>query len=130
METAGQDATIIDTLAGLLQGRFAEEATEQMRGLVKEMNRCAEVGGGKPKGKLVITINLHLDRGIYALEPSVKATSPSPARALTIMYSTPDGRLVKNAPPSPQHSLPLSESKDVSTTTDVRDVPSRPQLAS
>jgi hypothetical protein len=130
METAGKDATIVDTLAGLMQGRFVEEATEQMRVLVKEMNRCAEVGGGKPKGKLVITINLTLDRGIFALEPSAKTVSPSPARALTIMYSTADGRLQKNAPPSQQHSLPLSESKDVSTNTDVRDINPRPQLAS
>lgn len=124
MDNAGQDqaASIVDVLTGLGGGRFVEEATAQLKTLVKEMNRVAESGGGKPKGKIVITLALGLDRGIFDLEPTVQVKPPSTVRARTIMYSGVDGRLSKNAPPSNQHQLPLSEAKDVSTRSDVRSV--------
>lgn len=121
-----KDATVVDMLAGLMQGRFIDEATQKFRVLVKEMTRTAEVTGGKPKGKFVITVNMTLDRDNFMLEPLATAVPPKQASALTIMYATPDGRLTKTPQPSAQHALPLSteprEVKDVSTRTDVRDV--------
>lgn len=115
-----QDATIIDVLGGLGQGRFVEEATAKLRELVKEINRVAEVGGGKPKGKIILSLTLGLDRGIFDVEPSIKITTPATVRARTIMYSTPDGRLTKND--FRQGQLALEEAKDVSTRAAVRDV--------
>lgn len=121
-ETEDRD-TILDTLHGIAQGRFVREVTEQMQALVKEMNRVAELGGGKPKGKLVLTLNLALDRGIMSVEPAIKITTPNPIRALTIMYPTADGRLTKND--TRQGMLALGEGKDVSTRVDVRDIRER-----
>lgn len=124
-----QEETLVDTLKGIAQGRFVEEATDQMRTLVKEMNRVASIGGGKPKGKLVITLNLTLDRNVFDLEPSIRVTTPAAVRARTVMFSTADGRLLKQAPPSPQQQLALGEGqrdvKDVSTRADVRDIRER-----
>lgn len=121
MDTAAQaSASLTEVLEVLGQGRFVEEATAQLRGLVKEMNRVAEIGGGKPKGKLTITLSLGLDRGIFDLEPSIKITTPASVRARTIMYSTADGQLSKND--TRQGFLPLAEAKDVSTRGAVRDV--------
>lgn len=96
MANDGVQATFADMLLGLAQGRFHEELTDEMRKLVKAMNRTLEVSGGKPKGKLVLTIDLMLDRGIYDLAANIRVTTPAPTRQRTVMYSTPDGALSKN----------------------------------
>jgi hypothetical protein len=106
-----QKASLANVLVGLGQGRFHDEATEALQRLVKEMNRVAEAGGGKPKGKLVITLDLMLDRGIFELNPGVKVTTPATVRARTIMFSTPDGQLSKND--LRQGTLGLEGAKDV-----------------
>lgn len=106
-----QHASLANVLVGLGHGRFHEEATEALQKVVKEMNRVADSGGGKPKGKLVITLDLVLDRGIFELNPSIKITTPATVRARTIMYSTPDGQLSKND--TRQGMLGLEAPRDV-----------------
>jgi hypothetical protein len=64
-------ATFANMLVGLGQGRFHDEATEALQTLVKEMNRVAD-SGGKPKGKLTVTLALKLDRGVFELDPSIR----------------------------------------------------------
>jgi hypothetical protein len=115
-----QRASLSDLLLEISQGRFHEEATAALTQLVKEMNRVADVGGGKPKGKLVLTINFMMDRGIMEVDPGVKITTPATPRARVIMYTTPDGRLSKND--TRQGMLDLDTAKDVSTAGAVREV--------
>lgn len=114
-----QEYSLAEVLKQLAQGRFHDEATAALSGLVKEMMRVADISGGKPKGAFVLTIKMSLDRGILDLDPAVKVTAPATVRARTIMYPSPDGRLRRND--INQTALALSESRDVSTT-DVRDI--------
>lgn len=108
---ADERRSLADVLLALGNGSFHEEATEALSSLVKELARVAEASGGKPKGKLVLTINFQLDRGIMDVDPSVKVTQPATVRARTIMYPAPDGRLSKND--LRQGMLALEQARDV-----------------
>jgi hypothetical protein len=118
-EQEGQERSLAQVLKELGGGSFHREASEALATLVKEMWRVAEAAGGKPKGKLVLTLNLSLDRGIMDLDPSVKVTTPATIRARTIMYPGPDGRLSRND--FRQGALALENARDVSTAP-VRDI--------
>lgn len=101
------------TLSAINGGDFEEEATEALRELVQRIQHVAERGGGKPKGKIVLTLTIKQDRGVMEIEPDLKLVTPGLVRNRTIMYGTPDGRLVDSDPR--QTSLALGPAKDVST---------------
>ena len=102
-----------ETLRTINGGDFEAEATEALRELVQRIQHVAEHGGGKPKGKIVVALTIKQDRGIMEIEPDIKVVTPGLVRNRTIMYGTPDGRLVANDPR--QTSLALGPAKDVST---------------
>jgi hypothetical protein len=108
--------SLADQLKTLGAGRFDEEATQAVRELVRAMTRVAETSGGKPKGQIVITLKLQLDRGVFDMDPAIKVTTPATQRARTIFYAMPDGRLSKHD--HRQTELALSGARDVSTADD------------
>lgn len=101
------------TLRAIGGGSFEAEATEALRELVQRIQYVAERGGGKPKGKIVVSLTIKQDRGIMEIEPDIRVVTPGVVRNRTIMYGTPDGRLVDSDPR--QTSLALAPAKDVST---------------
>lgn len=101
-----------DTLRAINGGEFEAEATEALRELVRRIQHAAEHNGGKPKGKIVVSLTIKQDRGIMEIEPDIKTVTPGLVRNRTIMYGTDDGRLVQNDPRQLALGLPV---KDVST---------------
>jgi hypothetical protein len=120
MANPDQDQAFSGFIEGLSRGSLNDEATDQLRELVKEMTRIAETSGGKPKGKLVLTINLMLDRGIMDVDPKLTVTRPTPVRARSVMYALADGRLSKND--VRQNELALSSGGVKDGTPDVKDI--------
>jgi hypothetical protein len=60
------------------------------------MNDQARAHGGKPKGKLTVSLALRLDDGIVEVVPAVKAEPPKAPRRRTILYPQADGSLTPN----------------------------------
>lgn len=103
-------------IRSISSGAFHDEATEALKTVVREIVRVAEASGGKPKGKLVLTINMQMDRGVMDVNPDVKITTPSTVRARSIMYPTRDGGLSR----TDQRQLALPGVRDA--MPDVRDI--------
>jgi len=106
-------------LADFARGSLDDEITDQLTELVREMTRISETSGGKPKGKLTLSVEFVLDRGVMDVNPKLNVTRPTPLRARAVMYPTRDGGL--SSQDESQHRLALSgEVRDVSP--DIKDI--------
>lgn len=97
--------TIAELICDIDGGNFQEGATEKLAQLVRTMKERERNSGGKPKGKIVVALNLTLDRGMIEITGDVKVTEPSTVHGRTFMYGTDQGALVKEDPR--QHALAL-----------------------
>lgn len=84
-----------DLVRTIARGALDEDATVQLKELVKEMTRVGETTGGKPKGKITLTITFVLDRGVMDVDPRLSVVRPTPVRARSILYPQRDGGLSK-----------------------------------
>lgn len=85
-------------LGTLEDGRLVQDVTDQLRELVGAMQRHAVQTGGKPTGRLTLTLNLKLDSGIFEVQASSAVVQPKPIRGRSILYGTRDGLLSPNNP--------------------------------
>lgn len=117
------DQTEPRNLAELLQdisgGDFHNAATNKLTDLVATMKEVERNQGGKPKGRLTITLSLELDRGMIEIDGSVKVSEPSTVNGRTFMYGNPDGTLVKEDPR--QHALALGAGESRDGVPDIRE---------
>lgn len=89
------------------EGRLQADLTNEMTDLVAAMSNHAAEFGGKPKGKIVITLDLKLDGGVFEVAGEVKTTKPKTARARSIFWATPENHLSRMNPR--QQQLPLRD---------------------
>lgn len=120
-----------DSFAGLIgsitHGAVNDAATADLRALVAEMQRIARNDGGIPKGRIVLSVSLALEKGAFDLRADVKAVYPQKAKPRALLYATKEGGLSEHD----QHQLSLGMPKDVSTAaaTKVRDISDRRMAA-
>lgn len=115
-------------IGSITHGAVNDAATADLQALTAEMQRIARNDGGIPKGKLVISISLALEKGVFDLRADVKATYPQKAKPRAFLYATKSGGLSEQD--ERQHSLDLAP-KDVSTegATKIRDIGDRRKAA-
>lgn len=101
-EAARSAARIIESLA---DGETHHELTEAVRDAVARLHDVRAEAGGKPKAKLVLTLDLVLDGDSIDVTGEVKATLPKVKRKRTVFYATPDNLLTRRNPR--QAELPL-----------------------
>lgn len=105
-----------DSFAGLIgsiaQGAVNDAATADLRALVGEMLRIARNDGGIPKGRVVLSVSLQLEKGSFDLRADVKAVYPQKAKPRALLFATKEGGLSEQN--HNQLSLALPP-KDVST---------------
>lgn len=100
-------------LAQLSDGEFNTDLTDQMRDLVAALSDCFADNGGKPGGKIAITLSFKLDDGIVEVKPDLKVTKPKVAQRKSVFWATPGNNLTRRNPK--QQELPL---RDVSSKSD------------
>lgn len=88
-------AELIRDLSG---GEFHEGATKEMKELVASMMEVERNTGGKPKGKLTVTLDVVLDGGILDIRGSVSVKKPSKVNGRVMRYGTQDGVLLREDP--------------------------------
>jgi hypothetical protein len=86
---------------GALQAALSDQTVELMATLQKHANEH----GGKPKGKLVLTIDFLYANGMVDVEAETKITKPKDVRRRTTLYTTAGGGLSRANPQ--QQSLDL-----------------------
>jgi hypothetical protein len=93
-----EQRTVAMLLAHMEEGQFNQDASDALRDLVAKLNDAAVNRGGKPVGKLVITLDFKLDDGIIETRSDYKVTAPKTSRRKTIMWATPNNNLTPDNP--------------------------------
>ncbi len=90
------------SLTGVIEqidaGNFVAQATNKTAKLVTVMNDRARDGGGKVKGKITITLEFILDRGIFEINGKASVVEPATVHGRTFLYGKDDGSLVREDP--------------------------------
>lgn len=90
--------SFLELLAAAEDGRLVEHLTERMKELASTLRTLHAHQGGKPKGKLLLSIELKLDGGVFEMVGAVALKKPEPLRERSILYDTRDGGLSVNNP--------------------------------
>lgn len=85
-------------LAMLEDGLFHAELSDELQELNAAMNNHVINYGAKAKGKIVITINLELIKGVFDIVSKYKITPPETPRGRSIAWSSPDNNFVPHNP--------------------------------
>lgn len=85
-------------VAGLEGGSIHDDLTRAVQDIVAELHDTRQNQGGKPKGRLVLSIEFKLDSDVIEAVTDVKVTLPKQVRGKTILYATPDNNLTPRNP--------------------------------
>lgn len=91
-------ATFNQFLAMLEDGALHADLSEALRDINAEMNNHAQAYGRKAKGKMTITIDFLLDKGVFDIQADFKATLPKDKRPRSVAWSTPGNNFTPNNP--------------------------------
>jgi hypothetical protein len=83
--------------AQLEEGTFHEEASEELRKLSLKLKEHAETNGSA-KGKMIITLNLQVDKGLLIIDPNLEVKAPRARRKSSVMWITEEGNLSVDNP--------------------------------
>lgn len=82
----------------LEDGDLHSELTEKLPQLIADLHNHMLENGGKPKGKIDISINLKLDNGTVDVDATYKISAPKPVRRKTVLWATADNMLTRANP--------------------------------
>lgn len=100
-------------LAQLEDGSFHDEASEELRKLSLKLKEHAE-NNATAKGKLVITLDLVVDKGLLLIVPNLEVKSPRARRKSSVMWISEQGNLSTDNPKQPSlfpRALPAESAK-------------------
>jgi hypothetical protein len=126
--TGTPNNSFAEIISQVSHGAINDEATNELKALVAEMMRCARDVGGKPKGKIVVTLSLALEKGIFDVYGSVKAQMPAKVQPRAILYAAKNGLLSENdqrqyafeMPPKDVTSEAATSVRSIASITDHR----------
>lgn len=107
--TAPVAPSFAEFLKTLEDGTLHEELSEKLAGLVVFLQQYAAAVGGKPKGRLTLSLELKLDRGLFEIDADVVVKEPKTIRGRSVLYGAADGSL------SPHNPQQIDAFRDVST---------------
>jgi hypothetical protein len=117
-----QARDVAGVIAMLEEGQFNADVSEAMRKLVIAMEAHAHNNKGNAKGKVTVTLDLHLANGIFVITGSHAVKEPVLKRLGTALFAREDGGLGRN--PSGQYTSigTQADARDVMLEGNIRDV--------
>lgn len=103
-------------LSMLEDGQLNSELSTELQELCKEMEDHSRNYGSKAKGKVSITIDFALEKGIFEIFSKFKITKPETPRIRSIAWSDANGNF------TPHNPRQQDMFKDVSTDKKVRKI--------
>lgn len=82
--------TALEFLGRLEDGAFMANMTDSLNDLNAKLNDHMLHGNKKAKGKITITIDFTLEKGVFDIEAEANIKTPKQERGRTVMWSTPD----------------------------------------
>lgn len=104
----------------LEDGDFDSEVSAQMRGLFKTLEAHAHNNKGQAKGRITLTLDMHLAHGMLVVTPDYKIKEPIQKRGGTSLFIGEDGSAGRN-PPN-QSAMFGSRARDPDAPTETRDI--------
>ncbi|CUW39701.1 conserved protein of unknown function [Magnetospirillum sp. XM-1] len=106
-------------IAMLEDGKLNADLSEALRDLNAAMNDHVIAFGGKPKGKMVISIDFTLEKGVFDIVADFKVAEPKVKRDRSIAWSTPGNNF---SPENPRQMQLFGRVRDVTGDREVRSV--------
>lgn len=100
-------------LGQLEDGTFHDDVSEKLRELTLALKEHAATSGNA-KGKLTLTLDLMVDKGLLLIVPNVETRAPRPRRKSSVMWITDEGNLSPDNPkqlPLVPRAVPALEEK-------------------
>lgn len=104
----------------LEDGEFDAELSADMRALFRKLETHAHNNKGQAKGKITITLDMHLAHGTLVVTPDHKVVAPKQKRDATALFIGEDGSAGRN-PPN-QSQMFGSRAKDPDAPRETRDI--------
>lgn len=95
---AAEHRSFSTLLSALEEGRVHADATNAVQEIVAELHNLRVDNGGKPKGKLVITLDFEFDGELFGVAGEVTVKLPKRARRRAMLYATEDNNLTARNP--------------------------------
>ncbi len=92
----GEVRSFATFLGQIDDGVLHADLTEAVKEIVGEMRDIAEGFGGKPKGKLTLTLDLKLDSGVVEVTSKVKVDKPPVPRGKSVFWPAGDNTLSRS----------------------------------
>lgn len=112
IETKEEARSFAAFIQMLEDGKLNADLSEALQELNAGMNDHVQTFGGKPKGKLVLTIDFALDKGVFDIVAAYKVTKPEVKRDRSIAWSTPGNNF---SPENPRQMTLFGRVRDVGT---------------
>jgi len=97
-------------MTSLNYGKTHDELTDKVQEIVADLSEYRGDFGGKPKAKLIITLDFSLDDHLVEVSPTIKTKLPDRPKGKSMYFVTPENRLSREDPR--QHKLPLDEIRE------------------
>lgn len=85
-----------ELLASIGDGSLEDDLSSIVIALTDKIRELGENAGGKPSGKIKLTVAFKYDRGIFEVDADVAVTEPKTVRPRTLMYPIRGGGLSRN----------------------------------
>lgn len=86
------------TLAALDGGAFNDQLSRELQDLIGDMSNHAMISGGHAKGKVSISLDIALEKGIFTISADKKITAPKEPKSNSIFWADKDNNLTEENP--------------------------------
>ena len=86
------------TLAALDGGAFNDQLSREVQDLIADMSNHAMTSGGNAKGKVNVSLDISLEKGIFTISADKKITAPKERKSLSIFWADKDNNLTEENP--------------------------------
>lgn len=97
--------TFTQLLHTVQDGDLHVELSDQLKDLVGSLHNVRMESGGKPTGRIALTLDFRLDGDVIEVQADFAVKTPKIARRKTVFWATPENLLTKRNPK--QMEMPL-----------------------
>jgi hypothetical protein len=108
--------TFTQFLGAVEDGKLHHDLTEGVAELVTALRDTADAVGGKPKGKLTLTLDFTLDRDTMEITGDLQVKKPKIQRGRSIFWTMPGGGLSRMNPKQRELFQPVERDDDAGTS--------------
>lgn len=88
-------AVVLSSLDG---GAFNDKLSRDVQNLIADMSDHAQISGGNARGKVAVTLDVKMEKGIIQITAESKITAPKEPKSVSIFWADKDNNLTEENP--------------------------------